>query len=68
MQASSPQVTAIITMLQTLPETAQNQVVEHLQEYLAVCYFAIFLGRVSQFTRLSFLGKDGECGKILEYY
>jgi len=35
MQTYSPQVTAIITLLQTLPETTQNKVVEHLQEYLA---------------------------------
>ena len=35
MQTYSPQVTAIISLLQTLPETTQNQVVEHLQEYLA---------------------------------
>lgn len=34
MQTYSPQVTAIISLLQTLPETTQNQVVEHLQEYL----------------------------------
>ncbi len=32
----TPAVTTIIKMLETLPETAQNQVVDHLREYIAV--------------------------------
>jgi hypothetical protein len=31
---SSPAITTVVKMLETLPETAQNQVVEHLRAYL----------------------------------
>lgn len=32
---SSPAVVTVVKMMEALPETAQNQVVEHLREYLA---------------------------------
>lgn len=31
---TSPAITTVIKMMETLPESTQNQVVEHLQEYL----------------------------------
>jgi hypothetical protein len=31
---SSPAITTVVKMLETLPEPAQNQVVEHLRAYL----------------------------------
>jgi hypothetical protein len=31
---SSPAITTVLKMLEALPEPAQNQVVEHLREYL----------------------------------